>query len=448
MSKSFVWGAAAASYQIEGSLNGAGRGPCVWDMFCRQPGNVRFGHHGDNACNHIDLMQQDVNIMAELGLQAYRFSISWPRVLPEGVGQVNQAGIDFYDRLVDALLEKDIAPWVTLFHWDYPYALFLKGGWLNPDSPDWFADYTRVIVERLSDRVSHWMTLNEPQCFIHFGHHTGYHAPGLKLGFTEVLTAAHHALLAHGKAVQTIRTHSQSVPSIGAAPVGHIVVPADTSDACIKAAKAQTFAVSRHDCWNNTWFADPMFLGHYPEDGLTLHQNYLPDFNDSDMDTICQPLDFYGANIYTAERITVAENDAPQPVPSINGDRFTSMDWQVVPESLYWASKFFHERYQVPVIITENGMANHDWVDENGRVRDPQRIILLKEYTNALLKARAEGVAIDGYFAWSIMDNFEWALGYDRRFGLVHVDYQTMKRTIKDSGYWYKERIKNNIEIT
>ena len=446
MSKPFVWGAAAASFQIEGSLNGEGRGPCVWDMFCQQPGNVRFKHHGKNACNHIELMQQDVDIMAEIGLQAYRFSISWPRVLPQGTGQINHAGLNFYDRLVDNLLAKGIAPWTTLFHWDYPYQLYLQGGWLNPDSSDWFAEYTQIIVERLSDRVRHWMTLNEPQCFIHFGHHTAYHAPGLKLGFKEVLTAAHNALLAHGKAVQVIRAHSRSTPTIGAAPVGHVFVPDNTSPECVAAAKQATFAVQKQDCWNNTWFADPMFLGHYPDDGLALHEAFLPDFKAGDMDIICQPLDFYGANIYTAERITVDDEGKTKLVPSHDGDRFTSMDWHVVPESLYWASKFFNERYKVPVIITENGMANHDWVNENGRVQDPQRIILLKEYTNALLKARAEGVAIDGYFAWSIMDNFEWALGYDRRFGLVHVDYQTMKRTIKDSGYWYKERISAPID--
>lgn len=445
MTKPFVWGAAAASYQIEGSLNGEGRGKCVWDMFCRQPGRVRFAHHGDNACNHIDHLQTDLDIMSEIGLQAYRFSISWPRVLPQGKGKINEAGLGFYDRLVDGLLERGIAPWTTLFHWDYPYELYLKGGWLNPDSSDWFADYAQVVTDRLSDRVQHWMTLNEPQCFIHFGHHTAYHAPGLELGFQEVLTAAHNALLAHGKAVQVIRASAKSPPTVGAAPVGHISVPADNSQACVAAAKAHTFAVERHDCWNNTWFADPMFLGHYPQDGLTFHAKYLPDFADTDMDIICQPLDFYGANIYTAETLALDNQGQPEVVATKDGDRFTSMDWHVIPESLYWASKFFYERYNVPVIITENGMANHDWVDESGRVQDPQRIILLKEYTNALLKARSEGVAIDGYFVWSIMDNYEWALGYDRRFGLVHVDYQTMKRTIKDSGHWYKERIKKPV---
>ncbi|MCC2605892.1 GH1 family beta-glucosidase [Planctobacterium marinum] len=441
MAKSFTWGAAAASFQIEGSLNGRGRGPCVWDMFCQQPGKVRFQHHGNNACNHIDYMEQDVATMAAIGLQAYRFSVSWPRVIPNGTGEINPDGLAFYDRLVDTLLANNITPWITLFHWDYPYQLFLQGGWLNPDSADWFADYTRIIVDKLSDRVSHWMTLNEPQCFIHFGHHTGYHAPGLKLGFKEVLTAAHNALLAHGKAVQTIRSYSKTDAIVGAAPVGYVYVPEQDSDQCVNAAKQATFAITQQDCWNNSWFADPMFLGHYPEDGLALHQPYLPAFGQHDMKTICQPLDFYGANIYTAETITTNDAGQVNPVPPLEGDRFTSMDWHVVPESLYWASKFFYERYNVPVIITENGMANHDWVDEAGRVQDPQRIILLKQYTDALLRARAEGVPIDGYFAWSIMDNFEWALGYDRRFGLVHVDYQTMKRTIKESGYWYKARI-------
>ena len=445
MTSHFVWGAAAASFQIEGSENGEGRGKCVWDMFCEQPGKVRFAHHGKTACNHIRYCEHDVALMADIGLQAYRFSLSWPRILPNGRGAINTKGLDFYDRLVDSLLEHGIAPWATLFHWDYPYALFLKGGWLNPDSADWFADYTRIVTERLSDRVRHWMTLNEPQCFIHFGHHTGYHAPGLKLGLREVLQAAHNALLAHGKSVQTLRSYSQLSPVIGAAPVGHVSVPAEETDACIAAAKQQTFAVNNPDCWNNTWFADPMFLGHYPEDGIALHQHCVPPYSDADMATICQPLDFYGANIYTAEKITLDSAGQPTPLPSVCGDRFTSMDWQVVPESLYWASHFFHERYKVPIVITENGMANHDWPDETGRVADPQRIILLKAYTESLLKARREGVPINGYFVWSIMDNFEWALGYDRRFGLIHIDYETMKRTIKDSGYWYKKRIQSGV---
>ena len=442
MSKPFTWGAAAASYQIEGSNSQDNRGKCVWDMFCEQSDKVRFGHNGDVACNHLSRYQEDVALMKEIGLDAYRLSVCWPRVLPEGVGSVNQAGLAFYDKLIDALLENNITPWITLFHWDYPYALFLKGGWLNPDSANWFAQYTQVIVDKLSDRVKHWMTLNEPQCFIHFGHQTGYHAPGLQLGFSEVLLAAHNALLAHGKATQVIRARSKTQSYVGVAPVGHISVPDDTRKETIDAAKADTFAIHHHDCWNNTWFADPMFLGRYPEDGLEKHHTYLPDFNESDLETICQPLDFYGANIYTAEKLRLDEQGKPTKCASQIGDRFTSMDWHVVPESLYWASKFFHERYKLPVVITENGMANHDWPDKDGRVRDPQRIQLLEQYTDALLRAKHEGTPIDGYFVWSIMDNFEWALGYDRRFGIIHVDYQTQKRTLKDSAYWYQKRIK------
>ena len=259
--KDFVWGAAAASYQVEGAAHEDGKGLSVWDMMCRQPGKIWASNTGDVACDHYHRFQEDVRLMADIGLKAYRFSISWPRVIPNGTGEVNEKGLAFYDRLVDALLENGVQPWVTLFHWDYPYALFCRGGWLNRESADWFADYAGVIVDRLSDRVSYWMTQNEPQCYIGLGHQTGQHAPGVKLGFAEILLAAHHSLLAHGKAVQVIRARARTTPVIGAAPVGVAKIPATDSPEDIETARACTFAVERKDCWNNTWFADPMILG-------------------------------------------------------------------------------------------------------------------------------------------------------------------------------------------
>jgi len=437
----FVWGAAAASYQIEGAAKADGKGPSVWDMFCRQPGKIWQGNTGDVACDHYHRFQEDVRLMKELNLQAYRFSISWPRVLPEGVGAVNEPGLAFYDRLVDLLLTNNIQPWATLFHWDYPHELFRRGGWLHRESSDWFAEYTRVVVDRLSDRVAWWMTQNEPQCYIGLGHLTGEHAPGVKLGFADVLQAAHNSLLAHGKAVQVIRSRAKRKPCVGAALVGVTRIPATESPEDIAAARQATFSVTERNCSNNTWFADPMLLGKYSEDGLKLFADALPKIHPADMDTICQPLDFYGANIYFGDVVRARSDGGWERLPLPVGPALTTMEWPVTPEALYWGPKFFYERYGLPIAITENGMANCDWLSSDGKVHDPQRIDFLSRYLRAYGRAIAEGVPGIAYFVWSILDNFEWAHGYKQRFGLVYVDYQSQRRIIKDSGYWYRDVI-------
>ena len=442
----FVWGAAAASFQIEGATREDGRGASVWDAFCQQPGRVRFGHGGDPGCDHYHRYQEDVALMASMGLQAYRLSVSWPRVMPQGRGAVNARGLAFYDRLVDELLARQIDPWVTLFHWDYPLPLYHQGGWLHPDSPKWFADYTAVVVEALSDRVKHWMTLNEPQCFIGLGHQVGEHAPGLRLGMADCLLAAHHTLLAHGLAVQTIRAVSKQPARIGAAPVGIIRFPDNPHSAAdVAAARHATFAVERQDLWNNSWWTDPMLLGRYPEDGLSLFAADLPVIGATDLQTIAQPLDFYGVNIYHGERVRAADTPAGYEVvaPAV-GRAATCMDWDVAPEALYWGPRLLHERYGLPLVITENGMANNDWVHSDGAVHDPQRIDFMRRYLGALKQAMADGVPVEGYFYWSVMDNFEWAYGYDRRFGLIHVDYATGQRRLKDSALWYRDLIQTN----
>lgn len=440
----FVWGAAAASYQVEGAAREDGKGLSVWDMLCRQPDKIWSGNTGDVACDHYHRFEEDARLMGSIGLQAYRLSISWPRVLPEGVGTINAKGLAFYDRLIDALLENNVAPWVTLFHWDYPYALFCKGGWLNRDSADWFADYTRIIVDKLSDRVSHWMTHNEPQCFIGSGHRTGEQAPGLKLGFAEVLLAAHHSLLAHGKAVQVIRAHARTKPRIGAAPVGVVKIPFISSPADIEAARRDMFAVPAKHCWNNTWFADPMIFGRYPEDGLALFRDDMPAIRDGDMETIGQPLDFYGANTYHGQVVRAKEDGTVDALPYPDGPALTTLEWPVTPEALYWGPRFLYERYKLPIVITENGMCNTDWISADGKVHDPQRIDYVARYLREYHRAIQDGVAAEGYFLWSIMDNFEWASGYKQRFGLFHVDYATGKRTPKDSAYWYQQVMKTN----
>lgn len=438
---SFVWGAAAASYQIEGAAWDDGKGPSVWDLFCRQPGKVWQGNTGDIACDHYHRYQEDVRLMKELGLEAYRFSISWPRVLPEGVGAVNERGMSFYDRLVDTLLAHDIQPWVTLFHWDYPHALFRRGGWLHSDSSDWFAAYAQLVVDRLSDRVGWWITQNEPQCYIGLGHLTGEHAPGLRLGFADVLQAAHNSLLAHGKAVQVIRSRAKRKPSVGAALVGVVKIPATEREEDVAAARDATFAITERNCSTNTWFADPMLWGKYPEDGLRLFADSLPEIGPADMGTICQPLDFYGVNIYFGEVVRAGDVGRWESVPLPTGPALTTMEWPVTPEALFWGPKFFYERYGLPIAVTENGMANCDWVGSDGQVHDPQRIDFLGRYLNAYRRAISEGVPGIAYFVWSILDNFEWAQGYKQRFGLVYVDYKTQARVVKDSACWYREVI-------
>ena len=442
--KDFVWGAAAASYQVEGGAYDDGKGLSVWDMMCRQPGKIWAGNTGEVACDHYHRFREDARLMGEIGLQAYRLSISWPRVMPNGTGDVNEKGLAFYDQLVDALLENGVQPWVTLFHWDYPYALFCRGGWLNRDSADWFADYAAVIVDRLSDRVSHWMTQNEPQCFIGLGHQKGEHAPGIRFGFAEILLAAHHSLLAHGKATQVIRARAKTAPVIGAAPVGVIKIPGTGNPDDVEMARAATFAVTQKDCWNNTWFADPMILGAYPEDGLALFEQEMPEVRDGDLATICQPLDFYGVNIYQGDPIRATADGGYESVPGVDGQARTAMEWPVTPEVLYWGPRFLYERYKLPIVVTENGMANCDWVHLDGEVHDPQRIDFLARYLREYLRAIEDGVPGRGYFQWSILDNFEWAWGYKRRFGLIHVDYASQERILKDSAHWYKEVIASN----
>jgi beta-glucosidase len=441
--RDFLWGAASASYQVEGAVDEDGRGPSIWDMLCRKPGAVLGGHTGDIACDHYHRYREDVALMRSMGLKAYRLSIAWPRVLPDGVGSPNQAGLAFYDRVVDALLDAGIEPWVTLFHWDFPLSLYHRGGWLNRDSAEWFARYAAIVVDRLSDRVRHWLTLNEPQVYIGAGHQDGRHAPGDKLRLDEVLRAAHHTLLAHGRAVQAIRATTRQPCRIGYAPVGVAKMPASSSPADLDAAKKRTFAVTGA-LWNNAWWMDPVYLGRYPEDGLRAFGASAPMPQRGDLETISQPLDFFGVNIYHGEYVRAGRDGEPETVPLPVGHDLTGHDWPVTPEAMYFAPRFFYERYAKPIVITENGVSCRDWVSLDGRVHDPQRIDFLQRHLLQLERANADGVPIEGYFQWSLMDNFEWAEGYKHRFGLVHCDYATQKRTMKDSARWYADVIRTN----
>ena len=442
--RDFVWGAATSAYQIEGAASQDGRGPSIWDAMCRRSGAVFHGHTGDVACDHYHRFPEDVALMRQFGLQAYRFSVSWSRVIPNGTGEVNEKGIAFYDRLVDELCNADITPFVTLFHWDYPQALYDRGGWLNRDSADWFGDYASVVVERLSDRVSNWMTINEIQVYLHCGHFEGSHAPGDKLPLDQVLLAGHNLLRAHGKAVQAVRANSKTPSKVGFAPVGVSKIPATGSPSDVAAAVKASGAMSREHLYSNAWWLDPILLGKYPEEGLRLYQEDVPEIHDGDMQTMHQPLDFLGLNIYFGNVVRAGESVDPEEIESVPSTPLTATNMPVTPEALYWGPKLLWERYELPIFITENGMSSRDWVALDGAVYDPQRIDFLHRYLLNLRKAVDDGVDVRGYFLWSLLDNFEWAAGYRERFGFIYVDYETQQRIPKDSAYWYQNVIESN----
>ena len=440
----FVWGAATAAYQIEGAHNANGKGPSVWDMMSRWPGRIWQGQRGDIACNHYHRHAEDVALMKQIGLQAYRFSISWPRVLPAGVGKVNPKGLEFYDRLVDELLNADIDPWVTLFHWDFPLALFYRGGWLNRDSVEWFAEYTQVIADRLSDRVVNWITLNEPQCFLVFGHGNGVHAPGLKLPLREQMLACHHILLAHGRAVQVFRDRCSKPPQVGVAVAGEVSHPVDDQPAGIEQARKRSFTYEAVDLFKIPWYLDSLCFGAYPEDAMRQLADDAPRPEPGDMDLMCQKLDFLGVNLYQSTPVAARASSQQTKVQLDDGFPMTFFHWPVIPESLYWGPRFVHDRYHLPIVITENGMSNADWITLDNKVHDPQRIDFTRRYLLQLERAMSDGVDIRGYFHWSVMDNFEWAEGFRQRFGLIYVDFPTGERTLKDSAFWYEKVIRTN----
>lgn len=439
----FVWGAATASYQIEGAWKEHGKGESIWDRFSHTPGKVKNGETGDVACDHYHRWPEDVKMMQELGLAAYRFSVAWPRVLPSGRGQVNQAGLDFYSRLVDAVLEAGITPFVTLYHWDLPQALQDEGGWPLRATAEAFVEYADVVSRRLGDRVKHWITHNEPWCISILGYDKGEHAPGLH-NPNAALWAAHHVLLSHGWAVPVLRANSPGA-EVGITLNYTHYTPASRSQADIALAR-------RQDGWFNRWFHDPVFGYGYPADMVAIYESegVLPEglafVQPGDLDAIATPLDFAGLNYYTREvpRSTVADN-LPQEVFPAPVSEWTEMDWEVYPEGLYQILSRLHFQYHAPkIFVTENGCSYGDGPDASGRVRDERRIAYLREHFAAAHRALQAGVPLAGYFVWSLMDNFEWARGYDQRFGMVWVDFNTQQRIPKDSALWYRKVIQAN----
>jgi beta-glucosidase len=442
--KDFAWGAATASYQIEGAAHEDGKGLSIWDVFCKKKGAVFEGHTGDVACDHYHRYKEDFALLKQLGAKAYRFSVSWPRILPAGVGAVNQKGVDFYNRLVDEILRNDIKPMCTVFHWDYPQDLYARGGWLNRDSADWFAEYTAVIADKLGDRVKVWATQNEPQCYIGLALLDGVHAPGDKLKFPEYLTAAHNSMRAHGKAVQALRAHVKGA-KIGYVLAAQITQPATETPGDIEAARQAIFAVNNRGEWCNAWWTDPVIFGKYPEDGVAFFGKDMPKFKASDLDEMKQPLDWLGLNIYKADTYKKGADGKAEVVPFPPGYPRSGVDWQpITPAALYWGPRFFWDRYKVPITITENGLSTRDQVFLDGKVHDPQRIDYMHRVLVELSRAIKDGVPVNGYYAWSLMDNFEWADGYKQRFGMIYVDYTNLKRIPKDSYEWYRKVIATN----
>jgi len=430
----FLWGAATAAYQVEGAWNADGKGVGIWDEFCRRPGAIQAGDSGEVACDHYRLWHQDVELMAELGLTAYRFSVSWPRVIPNGSGAFNPAGLDFYDRLVEALLERGIRPLVTLYHWDLPQALQERGGWASAESPHWFAAYAHEVARRLGDRVSDWATVNEPEVVAFAGHALGRHAPGLK-DWGLALRTAHSLLLGHGLAAAAVR---------GASPTARVGIVLNLSPChAASSSEGDAAAARRADGYLNRWFLDPLHGRGYPADMVSFYGELLPENAVVELDGWDGGLDFIGINYYT-RRVVQAANTPPLGLVHITPDAsaLTQMGWEVYPEGLGEMLGRVHADYRPPVLlVTENGAAFPDVVSANGQIRDARRRDYLAAHLRSAAAAIAQGIPLRGYFAWSLMDNFEWAFGFSKRFGLYHVDYASQRRTLKDSGRWYRSLI-------
>jgi beta-glucosidase len=435
----FLWGAATASYQIEGAVREDGRGSSIWDDFAAIPGKTYLGHNGEVAADHYHRIEEDTNLMAQLGLGAYRFSIAWPRILPAGRGGINQAGLDFYDRLVDTLLAKGIAPFATLYHWDLPSPLEQEGGWLNRATAYAFADYAEIVVRRLGDRVAHWITLNEPWCSAYLGYGIGEHAPGLS-DRQAAIDAAHHLLLGHGLAVPRMRTLLPSSAQVGITLILNQVYGADE-----RAETARDVELTNE--FSNSWFLDPIYRGTYPERFFEHMALNPPPIQENDLKSIAAPLDFLGVNNYSRILVRGASTqplaDRCEYVSPVPNACYTDLGWEIYPNGLRDVLVNVARNYPVgKLYVTENGAAFPDVWDGGDTVSDPQRVDFLRAYITACAEAIEQGTPLYGYFVWSLMDNFEWSEGYAKRFGVVYIDYPSQRRLIKESGHWYAALLK------
>ena len=456
--KNFLWGTASSSYQIEGAFAEDGKGLSIWDTFSNKPGNIAHDENGNKACDHYHRYREDIALMKSLGIQAYRFSISWPRIFPDGIvkdsdGNIryNKAGLDFYDNIVNFCLENNIKPFITIYHWDLPQALEDKGGWLNRETAFIFADYAEFICEHFSDRVTNIATINEPQIISGLGYMLGLHAPGKKLDAVSVLSVIHHLALAHGLAVTKMRAVAKQPVKTGFSSTGNLCYPATECDEDIDAARAECFNIVKGNMtFNHTIFCDMTCLGRYPdiagtelhlEPGLEKigHYEELPFVKDCDIELIHQPIDYLGINVYNGHEINAAGHINKKP-----GSPRTALGWPVTPGVMNYGIRYLYERYNLPIYIFEDGLACNDIISLDGKVHDSNRIDFLTRYLTDLEKAYNAGVPILGYFHWSFTDNFEWHSGYDPRFGLIFVDYETQQRIPKDSAYWYSDLIKKS----
>lgn len=444
----FFWGAGSAAYQTEGAWNEDGKGSSIWDEFCHTPGKIKNGETGDTATDAYHRSETDLALVKALGLNAYRFSVSWPRIQPEGLGRINEKGLAYYDHIVDSLLGMGVTPFITLYHWDLPLALEWEGGWENRNTAEAFAEFAALIARHFDGRVKHYITLNEPQCFIGMGYGSGVHAPGKKLSGDALAQCIHHVLLAHGSASSAMRAAVSAPLQIGLASTGKICYPASDSsgdrneesdNAALQAAYKATFTLKDDWTFSHAWLLDAATFGRYPEE-LEFFQRLNDAMTVRDRSIITAPMDFIGLNAYSGTPVDSLGNR----VHKSPGFPRTALKWPVTPECLYYGSKFLSERYKLPVIITENGQSCNDRIFLDGAVHDPDRIDFLTRYLRELKRAADDGIPVKGYFHWSLTDNFEWHSGYDERFGLVYVGYETQQRIIKDSGYWYRNVIKNN----
>lgn len=438
--KGFLWGAATASYQIEGATEADGRGVSVWDTFCATPGKIMDQSSGKDACRHYEKMEEDLDLMKSLNLGGYRFSIAWPRVLPQGIGQVNEKGLDFYERLVDGLLKRGIKPNATLFHWDLPQALEDKGGWLNRDLCHIFADYAHIVSKRLGDRCFMYATHNEPQVVMWCGYAEGVHAPGHKVNKQELSQVAHHLMLAHGKAITAMRANTKT------AQLGIVLAPTPVWPQTSKPEDVAASEIHWED--TNDWWARPLLEGKYPEAAWKRRGLDVPKMEAGDLKEISAKIDFYGINYYAPARTQAsAKESGYEGAPHPEGSDFQSMPgWEIFAPGLQNELVQFSRRYpKVPIYVTENGMSiAEDKVNGDGGCHDPRRLNYVKQHLIACQRAIEQGVDLRGYFVWSLMDNFEWARGYTQRFGIVHVDYESFKRTPKDSAKFYAQAALEN----
>jgi beta-glucosidase len=427
----FVWGAATASYQIEGAVDADGRGESIWDRFAATPGKVRNGETGAIACDFYHRYPEDVQLIKSLGLDAFRLSIAWPRILPDGRGRVNEAGLDFYDRLVDELLANGIEPYVTLYHWDLPQALEAQGGWPSRATAEAFVPFVEAVAGRLGDRATRWITHNEPWVISWLGYGWGVHAPG-RTSDADAVATSHHILLSHGWATEVLRRDVPNAEVGITLNLAHVDAAGDSPE--------DLDAARIVDGNLNRWFLDPLFRGAYPEDMLEHYAPAAPDVRDGDLAAIAAPIDFLGINNYSRHLVRASANGEGPHMVRDPESQYTDMGWEIYPQGLYQLLARVRDEYgPAAIYITENGAAFGDVRGHDGQVHDPERRDYIAQHVDAVGRALEEGVPMKGYFVWSLLDNFEWAFGYGKRFGIVYVDYPTLERVPKDSALWYRD---------